>query len=50
VNDNLRDVMVNSFQQVLQVAQQRQIDMRGAAYVVAVDRVAEAIRVRGIYP
>ncbi|MCI0691085.1 Glu/Leu/Phe/Val dehydrogenase [candidate division KSB1 bacterium] len=50
VNDNLRDVMVNSFTEVLQTAQQRKIDMRRAAYVLAVDRVAEAIRVRGIYP
>jgi glutamate dehydrogenase/leucine dehydrogenase len=50
VNDNLREVMVNSFAEVLQTAQKRKIDMRRAAYVLAVDRVAEAIRVRGIYP
>jgi glutamate dehydrogenase/leucine dehydrogenase len=50
VNDNLREVMVKSFQEVLQTAQRRKLDMRRAAYVVAVDRVAEAIRVRGIYP
>jgi glutamate dehydrogenase/leucine dehydrogenase len=50
VNDNLREVMVNSFAEVLQTAQKHKIDMRRAAYVLAVDRVAEAIRVRGIYP
>jgi glutamate dehydrogenase/leucine dehydrogenase len=50
VNDNLREVMVNSFTEVLQTAQKHKIDMRRAAYVLAVDRVAEAIRVRGIFP
>lgn len=50
VNDNLREVMVNSFAEVLQKAQQHKIDMRRAAYVLAVDRVTEAIKVRGIYP
>jgi glutamate dehydrogenase (NAD(P)+) len=42
--------MVNSFMEVLQASQQHKVDMRRAAYVLAVDRVAEAIRVRGIYP
>lgn len=50
VNENLREVMVNSFAEVLQTAQKYKIDMRRAANVLAVDRVAEAIRVRGIYP
>lgn len=50
VNENLREVMVNSFAEVLQTAQKHKIDMRRAANVLAVDRVAEAIRVRGIYP
>jgi glutamate dehydrogenase/leucine dehydrogenase len=50
VNENLREVMVNSFTEVLQTAHKYKIDMRRAAYVLAVDRVAEAIKVRGIYP
>jgi glutamate dehydrogenase/leucine dehydrogenase len=50
VNENLHDVMINSFEEVLKTAQKHKIDMRRAAYVVAVSRVAEAIRVRGIYP
>jgi glutamate dehydrogenase/leucine dehydrogenase len=50
INENLREVMVNSFSEVLQTAQKLKIDMRRAAYVVAVSRVAEAIKVRGIYP
>lgn len=50
INENLREVMVNSFSEVLQTAQKLKIDMRRAAYVAAVSRVAEAIKVRGIYP
>ncbi len=50
VNKRLKEVMVNAFHDVLNVAQKYDIDMRRAAYVLAVDRVAEAIKVRGIYP
>ncbi|MCI0692511.1 Glu/Leu/Phe/Val dehydrogenase [candidate division KSB1 bacterium] len=50
VNENLREVMVSSFSEVWQTAQKLKVDMRRAAYVTAVSRVAEAIRVRGIYP
>jgi glutamate dehydrogenase (NAD(P)+) len=50
VNENLHEVMVNSFEEVLKTAKKHKIDMRLAAYVLAVNRVAEAIRVRGIYP
>jgi glutamate dehydrogenase/leucine dehydrogenase len=50
VNDNLHEVMTNSFAEVLQTAQKYRIDMRRAAYLLAVDRVAEAIKVRGLYP
>ncbi len=50
VNENLHEIMVNSFEEVLKTAKKYKIDMRRAAYVVAVSRVAEAIKVRGIYP
>ncbi len=50
VNENLHEIMVNSFEEVLKTAKKHNLDMRRAAYVVAVNRVAEAIRVRGIYP
>ncbi len=50
INERLREVMVNAFNAVLETAQKYDVHMRRAAYVLAVDRVAEAIRVRGIYP
>ncbi len=50
VNERLRDIMVRSFGEVLQVAERRQVSMRVAAYILAVDKVVQALDVRGIYP
>ncbi|HXG62516.1 MAG TPA: Glu/Leu/Phe/Val dehydrogenase [Planctomycetota bacterium] len=50
VNLRLRDLMERAFEGVYKVHQDRRIDMRRAAYVVAVSRVAEAYRLRGLYP
>jgi glutamate dehydrogenase (NAD(P)+) len=35
---------------VLRTAQERRVTMRTAAYLQAVERVAQATRIRGIYP
>jgi glutamate dehydrogenase/leucine dehydrogenase len=50
VNLRLRDLMERAFEAVYKVHQDRKIDMRRAAYVLAVSRVAEAHRLRGLYP
>ncbi|MFO7167254.1 MAG: Glu/Leu/Phe/Val dehydrogenase [Chloroflexota bacterium] len=50
VNAQLERVMAGAFQNVLRIAHERQTDMRTAAYLVAVDRVAQSTRTRGIYP
>jgi glutamate dehydrogenase (NAD(P)+) len=50
VNARLEQVMVRSYREVAQVARERQIHLRSAAYVLAIERVVEAMRVRGIYP
>jgi glutamate dehydrogenase (NAD(P)+) len=50
VNAQLEKVMVKGFQDVLKVYQEERVDMRTAAYMLAVSRVAEATRLRGIYP
>jgi glutamate dehydrogenase (NAD(P)+) len=50
VNAQLERVMVNAFQNVLRVAQERRVHMRTAAYLLAVDRVAQSTTTRGIYP
>jgi glutamate dehydrogenase (NAD(P)+) len=50
VNEKLKAIMVKAFQEVLAVARREQIDMRTAAYLVAVKRVADAMEMRGLYP
>ncbi|MFN8474009.1 MAG: Glu/Leu/Phe/Val dehydrogenase [Anaerolineae bacterium] len=50
INKRLREIMVRSFREVLAVSRQKNIDMRTAAYIRAIDRVAKATMIRGIYP
>jgi glutamate dehydrogenase (NAD(P)+) len=49
VNDRLRKIMVDSFAAVLKLSQQHKVNMRTAAYMVAISRVATVHRLRGIY-
>jgi glutamate dehydrogenase/leucine dehydrogenase len=49
VAERLERVMVRSFRAVYETAQEHEVDMRTAAYMVAIARVAEAVRLRGIY-
>jgi glutamate dehydrogenase (NAD(P)+) len=50
INARLKEVMVKSFNDVLQMSLKNKVHMRTAAYMVAVARVAEATLTRGIYP
>ncbi len=50
VNERLRRVIKTSFDQVMAIAEEKKINMRVAALVLAVERVARAIEVRGFYP
>jgi len=50
VNSKLKEIMVKAFQETLFIAQRDQIDMRTAAYLLAVQRVADATSMRGLYP
>lgn len=50
INARLKRIMDESFEAVWDISQKRQVNLRTAAYFVAIDRVAEAERVRGIYP
>jgi glutamate dehydrogenase (NAD(P)+) len=49
VNERLEDVMDHSFNDVVRYAETHQVNNRIAAYMVAIDRVARALRLRGIY-
>jgi len=50
VNAKLKEIMVKAFSEVLAVARREQCNMRTAAYLVAVKRVADAMEMRGLYP
>jgi glutamate dehydrogenase (NAD(P)+) len=50
VNQHLEKIMTRAFREVLGIARRYNVHMRTAAYVLAVGRVAEATRIRGIYP
>ncbi|MGA2811534.1 MAG: Glu/Leu/Phe/Val dehydrogenase [Candidatus Acidiferrum sp.] len=49
VNERLLDVMDNAFDQVVRYAETHQVNNRIAAYMLAIDRVASALKLRGIY-
>jgi glutamate dehydrogenase (NAD(P)+) len=49
VNERLQEFMDESFDSVLHYAEAHQVNNRTAAYMLALDRVANAIRLRGIY-
>jgi glutamate dehydrogenase (NAD(P)+) len=50
INNRLEQTMRAAFQAVYEKARQFDTDMRTGAYILAVDRVAEATRMRGIFP
>jgi glutamate dehydrogenase (NAD(P)+) len=50
VNDKLREIMVKAFGETLAMAKLEQVNMRTAAYLLAVKRVADAMELRGLYP
>ena len=50
VDLSLRDIMEKAFYEVYEVSKERKVDMRRAATILGVERVAEAVELRGIYP
>jgi len=50
INESLHEIMDRAFESVHAMSQRHSVDMRTAAYMVAVARVAEATTLRGLYP
>ena len=50
IDKRLGQIMTRSFRDVLGVMRDKRVDMRTAAYIRAIDRVAKATLIRGIYP
>jgi glutamate dehydrogenase (NAD(P)+) len=49
VNERLRDVMIRSFGDVVRYSKEHNVNLRTAAYMLSIDRVAAVHRMRGIY-
>src|SRR3712207_1179758 len=50
VNTKLRGIMTRAFAETLAIAERDDVNMRTAAYLLAVERVASATALRGLYP
>lgn len=50
VNNELHKIMVQAFENVHEIADEKRVDMRKAAYILAIERVAKATEMRGIVP
>jgi glutamate dehydrogenase (NAD(P)+) len=49
VNQKLRDILLRAFHEVLHMSQREKVDMRSAALMIGIDRVARAMLWRGLY-
>jgi glutamate dehydrogenase (NAD(P)+) len=49
VNEKLSDILVKAFHQVLEMSQRQSVDMRLAALMIGIERVARAMLLRGLY-
>jgi glutamate dehydrogenase (NAD(P)+) len=49
VNERLFDVMDNAFDEVVRYSGIHKVNNRIGAYMLAIDRVARALKLRGIY-
>jgi glutamate dehydrogenase (NAD(P)+) len=50
VNQKLEMIISRAYNAVTEVADKHKVDLRTAAYIIGVDRVAQATNIRGIYP
>jgi glutamate dehydrogenase (NAD(P)+) len=49
VNGRLEKIMVNSYREVITMAEQHDVNLRVASYMLAIERVAAVHRLRGLY-
>jgi glutamate dehydrogenase (NAD(P)+) len=50
VNERLREIVASAFRETWNLHESRNLSLRTAAYGIAVQRVAEATSIRGLYP
>ncbi len=50
IDRELTRIMTRSFHEVMAIAEREQCDLRLAAYMLGVNRVADAVKLRGVFP
>lgn len=50
INEELKQIITEAFEDTYTISQERKISLRTAAHVIAVRRLAKAIKLRGIFP
>jgi glutamate dehydrogenase (NAD(P)+) len=50
VNQELKEIITRAFEETYKISMKEQVNMRIAAYMLAVGRVASALKLRGIWP
>ena len=50
VSTRLENILTRSFREVIEIAEDKKVNMRTAAYVLGVGRVAKTQELRGVYP
>ncbi len=50
INKELKRILLEAFEEVYKVSEERKISLRTAAYIIAVSRIAKAIELRGVFP
>lgn len=50
VNENLKKIMLKSFNEVWGISKKENISLRDAAFILSVKKIARAIELRGIFP
>jgi glutamate dehydrogenase (NAD(P)+) len=50
VAERLEQIIKKAFYEVIEIAEEKKVHMRTAAYILGVERVVKAMELRGIYP
>ncbi len=50
IRARLKTIMLKSFREVLQIAEKERVNLRMAAFMLALKRLAQAVRSRGVFP
>ena len=50
VNENLKKIMIKSFEEVWNISKKEKVSLREAAFIISIEKIAKAVELRGIFP